>query len=115
VITADAMWFYSEDGCQEFDDCIPVTSNSAIHKGRNTLNTIEVKTHGQQFTFFVNGVRVGEVNGNSTVTEGSIGFVSGVYSANPDALGTHYYGSLDTSGDGKTETTFTNLTVARYG
>jgi hypothetical protein len=48
------------------------TANPAIHKGKFEQNTLQVRATGQQFEFFVNDVKVGQVN-DSSYAEGTIG------------------------------------------
>jgi hypothetical protein len=47
-------------------------ANPAIHKGRLQSNTLQVRATGQRFEFFVNDVKVGQVN-DSSYAEGVIG------------------------------------------
>jgi hypothetical protein len=48
------------------------TANPAIHKGKFEQNTLQVRATGQRFEFFVNDVKVGQVN-DSSYAEGTVG------------------------------------------
>jgi hypothetical protein len=46
----------------------PFTTSSAIHKGLNATNILEVQANGSHFDFFVNDVEVGQVNDTSLLS-----------------------------------------------
>jgi hypothetical protein len=51
---------------------IAPTLDGAIHTGIHSANTLEVRMKGAHFDFFINGIKVGEIN-DSHYTTGQIG------------------------------------------
>lgn len=54
-------------------------SSEAIKKGIGATNTLEVRTQGSHFKFFINGTNVGEQNDSSMPSSGSIAFFADNY------------------------------------
>jgi hypothetical protein len=50
---------------------VPPRSTSAIHRGLNATNTLEVDCSGSHFTFYINGVNVGSVS-NGSISSGEM-------------------------------------------
>lgn len=81
LIDSDSQWGASRcdaPGDQNTAACsplLPFTSNSAIHGGLNTQNTIEVRASGSHFEVTINGVNVGSFD-DSTYSEGQIGLIA---------------------------------------
>jgi hypothetical protein len=114
AITSIGKWIYNNP------DSIGTGSDRegaspAIKKGIGAVNTIEVKTHGHHFTFFVNGVQVGEVDDDDTNPSGAIGFDAGPLSRVPYEGYFINWNQPDKvyNISGNVEAVFTDLTIAK--
>lgn len=74
-IFGDGQWDFGRPGPDHITHIVAPTANSAIKRGLNVTNTLEVDMSGSHFTFFVNGVKVGEVS-DATYASGLTGFDS---------------------------------------
>jgi hypothetical protein len=75
-IASAGGWVFLEyiDGAVSF--LSPFTTAAAIKTGLNTTNTLQVQAKGTHFTFFVNGIKVGEAV-NTMYTSGYCGLSAG--------------------------------------
>jgi hypothetical protein len=71
-IDSNGKWRFSKVVNNTFADILPYVPNSAIHHGANAVNTLKVRAIGTHFTFFVNGIQVGEAD-DSTFSDGRCG------------------------------------------
>jgi len=75
-IDSNGKWRFSKVVNNTFADILPFVPNSAIHHGANEVNTLKVRAIGTHFTFFVNGIQVGEAD-DSTFSDGRCGVDGG--------------------------------------
>jgi hypothetical protein len=92
VITSNGYWTFDKSVNNKFTDILPYVPTQAIHTGLNATNTLKVVAHLTHFTFFINGVQVGQAD-DTTYSAGLAGVVGHVSS----------------------EFVFTNFTVAQLG
>ncbi len=97
VIDSNSQWGASRCDApkdQNTADCtslVPLTSNSAIHGGLNTKNTIDVRAQGSHFDVTVNGTSVGSFD-DTLYADGQVGLIA----------------------DGSFTCVFTDFTITRY-
>lgn len=71
-IDSNGKWVLMRCVSDKCDRLVDFTANSAIHKGLNISNKLQVTTKGSQFTFYVNSVKVGEFT-DSKFASGAVG------------------------------------------
>ncbi len=71
-IDSNGKWRFSKVVNNTLTEILPFVPNSAIHQGANAVNTLKVRAIGSHFTFFVNGIEVGEAD-DSTFSAGLCG------------------------------------------
>jgi hypothetical protein len=79
VITSNGDWKFDKFVNDQRTDVLPYVPNQAIHTGLNATNTLKVVAHSTNFTFFVNGVQVGQAD-DTTYSTGLTGVVGNVSS-----------------------------------
>jgi uncharacterized protein (DUF2141 family) len=76
-ITGDGYYDFSKQEDEKWSDIIPWTQSNAINIGRAT-NLIRAECNGDKFTFYVNGIKLGDCTDNSYAS-GCIGLVAGTF------------------------------------
>jgi hypothetical protein len=73
-VDSNGKWaFYKSVSGQNDTALVDFEANSAINTGLNSSNTLQVKAVGQNYTFFVNGVQVGQFADTTYTAAGSWG------------------------------------------
>ncbi len=75
-INGNGAWSFSKSTLDQFIFIVKPTPNTAIKRGLNTTNTLQVVAKGSYFTLFVNGTKVGQAH-DSTYAIGNCGLYAG--------------------------------------
>ena len=72
-IDSNGKWQFYKTVGGKLTTLAPYQKNAAIHVGLNVANTLQVRSVGQNYTFFVNGKKVGQFADTTFTTAGSWG------------------------------------------